>query len=204
MKLDRYTEKAQEAILAAQRTAEELQSPVLDAEHLLHALVEPDDGVPAETLRRHRRRPARRSAASWPGSSSRRAKIQGGSMAPRPAGEARRWSWPSRRPGGSATSTSRPSTCSSAVIEVGGEGRELLERHGATREAILSALQSVRGGQRVTSPNPGGHVRGAREVRPRPDRRGPRRQARPGHRPRRGDPAGHPGPAAGGRRTTRS
>ena len=52
MKLDRYTEKAQEAILAAQRTAEELQSPVLDAEHVLHALVEPDDGIPAETLRR--------------------------------------------------------------------------------------------------------------------------------------------------------
>jgi ATP-dependent Clp protease ATP-binding subunit ClpC len=52
MQLDRYTEKAQEAILAAQRLAESLHSPVLDAEHLLHALVEPDDGVPAETLRR--------------------------------------------------------------------------------------------------------------------------------------------------------
>ena len=31
MKLDHYTEKAQEAILAAQRLAESLQSPVLDA-----------------------------------------------------------------------------------------------------------------------------------------------------------------------------
>ena len=37
MKLDRYTEKAQEAIVAAQRLAEELHSPVLDAEHLLDA-----------------------------------------------------------------------------------------------------------------------------------------------------------------------
>ena len=52
MQLDRYTEKAQEAIAAAQRAAEGMESPVLDAEHLLHALVEPDDGVPAETLRR--------------------------------------------------------------------------------------------------------------------------------------------------------
>ena len=43
-----------------------------------------------------------------------------------------------------------------AIIEVGGEGRQLLERHGATREALLGALQSVRGGQRVTSPNPEG------------------------------------------------
>ena len=52
MQLDRFTEKAQEAIVAAQQLAERLQSPVLDAEHLLSALVEPDDGVPAETLRR--------------------------------------------------------------------------------------------------------------------------------------------------------
>src|SRR5712691_1323994 len=52
MQLDRFTEKAQEAVLAAQQLAERLESPVLDAEHLLSALVEPDDGVPAETLRR--------------------------------------------------------------------------------------------------------------------------------------------------------
>src|SRR3954464_8570257 len=52
MQLDRYTQKAQETIAAAQRIAEAAESPVLDAEHLLAALVEPDDGVPAETLRR--------------------------------------------------------------------------------------------------------------------------------------------------------
>ncbi|HLQ48075.1 MAG TPA: Clp protease N-terminal domain-containing protein, partial [Candidatus Dormibacteraeota bacterium] len=52
MQLDRYTQKAQEAIAAAQEAAQGMDSPVLDAEHLLHALIEPDDGVPAETLRR--------------------------------------------------------------------------------------------------------------------------------------------------------
>src|SRR3954454_21555066 len=52
MQLDRYTEKAREAIASAQQAAQSLESPVLDAEHLLHALVEPDNGVPAETLRR--------------------------------------------------------------------------------------------------------------------------------------------------------
>ena len=41
-----------------------------------------------------------------------------------------------------------------AVAEVGGEGQALLERHAAGREALLQALQSVRGGQRVTSQNP--------------------------------------------------
>src|SRR4029078_12566447 len=43
---------------------------------------------------------------------------------------------------------------SSGVSGVGGEGRHLPARHAATREAILNALQSVRGGQRVTSQNP--------------------------------------------------
>ena len=52
MHLDRFTQKAQEAVVAAQATAQRLDSPVLDAEHLLDALVEPDDGIPAETLRR--------------------------------------------------------------------------------------------------------------------------------------------------------
>ena len=37
MELDRYTEKAQQAILGAQRLATDAQSPVLDAEHLLAA-----------------------------------------------------------------------------------------------------------------------------------------------------------------------
>src|SRR5919106_7037649 len=52
MQLDRFTQKAQESVIAAQETAQRLQSPILDAEHLLSALVEPDDGIPAETLRR--------------------------------------------------------------------------------------------------------------------------------------------------------
>ena len=38
MQLDRFTEKAQEAIVAAQQLAERLQSPLLDAEHILSAL----------------------------------------------------------------------------------------------------------------------------------------------------------------------
>src|ERR1700704_2629778 len=52
MQLARFTQKAQEAIIAAQATAQRLESPILDAEHFLAALVEPDDGIPAETLRR--------------------------------------------------------------------------------------------------------------------------------------------------------
>src|SRR5438093_10857097 len=52
MKLDRYTEKAQEAVLRAQRLATDANATSLDVEHLLAALLEDDEGVPAATLRR--------------------------------------------------------------------------------------------------------------------------------------------------------
>ena len=62
MQLDRFTEKAQEAIVAAQQLAERLSSPVLDAEHLLAALVEPHDGIPARSPRSWRGELASRAA----------------------------------------------------------------------------------------------------------------------------------------------
>src|SRR3954469_14907064 len=152
MQLDRYTQKAQEAIAAAQRTAEGLESPVLDAEHLLAALVEPDDGVPAETLRRLGvdLSAFRGELAATLG---RRARIRGGSLSldARAKRVLELAEQEARRLGDEYVSTEHLLL---GVLEVGGEGRQLLEQHGANREAILGALQSVRGGQRVTSPNP--------------------------------------------------
>src|SRR3954466_9648367 len=149
MQLDRFTQKAQEAIISAQETAQRLQSPVLDAEHLLHALVEPDDGVPAETLRRLGvDLPAFRDELA--GILGKRARIRGGSLSLDPRakrvlelGEAE-----ARRLGDEYVSTEHLLL---GVLEAGGEGRKLLEQHGANREAVLGALQSVRGGQRVSS-----------------------------------------------------
>ncbi len=152
MQLDRFTQKAQEAILAAQRLAENLHSPILDAEHLLSALVEPDDGVPAETLRRLGvDLPAFR--AELAGSLAKRARIEGGSLAldPRAKRVMERAEEEARRLGDEYVSTEHLLL---GVVEVAGEAHSQLERHGATREAILEALQGVRGGQRVTSQNP--------------------------------------------------
>jgi ATP-dependent Clp protease ATP-binding subunit ClpB len=154
MDLDRFTQRAQEAIVAAQRLAETLQSPVLDAEHLLSALLEPEDGVPAETLRRL--------GADLPGlrgdlaaALARRARVQGGSLAldPRAKQAIERARDEARRLGDEYVSTEHLLL---GVAESGGEAESLLERFGAGREAILGALASVRGGQRVTSPNPEG------------------------------------------------
>ncbi len=152
MQLDRFTQKAQEAVVAAQETAQRLQSPVLDAEHLLSALVEPDDGIPAETLRRLGvDLPAFRGEIA--AVLARRARIQGGSLAldPRAKAVVERAEAEARRLGDDYVSTEHLLL---GVADAGGEAQTILERNAAGKEAILQALQSVRGGQRVTSQNP--------------------------------------------------
>jgi ATP-dependent Clp protease ATP-binding subunit ClpB len=154
MQLDRFTQKAQEAIVAAQETAQRLQSPILDAEHLLSALIEPDDGIPAETLRRLGvDLPAFRGELA--AELAKRARVQGGSLSldPRAKASIERAAAAARRLGDEYVSTEHLLL---GVSEAGGEAQTLLERHAAGKEAILQALQSVRGGQRVTSPNPEG------------------------------------------------
>jgi len=152
MNLDRFTQKAQEAIVSAQRLAEELQSPVLDSEHLLAALMEADDGIPAETLRRLGVDvPAFR--AELAAILSRRARIQGGSMTAdkRVSRAIERAAEEARRLHDEYVSTEHLLL---AIAEGGGEAQQLLDRHGANKEAILQSLAGVRGGQRVTSQNP--------------------------------------------------
>ncbi len=154
MQLDRFTEKAQEAIVAAQQLAARMQSPVLDAEHLLAALVDPDDGIPAETLRR-----LGVDLAAFRGEIAailgRRARVQGGSLTldSRAKKIIERAQDEARRLGDEYTSTEHLLL---AAVESGGDAQALLERHAAGREAILGALTAVRGGQRVTTPNPEG------------------------------------------------
>jgi ATP-dependent Clp protease ATP-binding subunit ClpB len=154
MQLDRFTEKAQEAIVRAQELAQQLHSPILDAEHILSALIEPDDGVPAETLRRLGvdLNELRGEVATV---LSRRARIEGGSLSmdPRAKRTIELAQQQARRLSDEYVSTEHLLL---AIAEVGGEAQTLLEKRGAGREAILGALQGVRGGQRVTSANPEG------------------------------------------------
>src|SRR5579862_3429623 len=152
MQLDRFTEKAQAAIVAAQQNAQNLDSPILDSEHILAALVEPDDGIPAETLRRLGvDLPAFRDELA--GILARRARVQGGQITldPRAKRVIERAEEEARRLTDEYVSTEHLLL---GVAESGGEAQALLERHAAGREAIFQALQSVRGGQRVTSANP--------------------------------------------------
>ncbi|MDP8904139.1 MAG: AAA family ATPase, partial [Chloroflexota bacterium] len=154
MKLDRYTEKAQEAILAAQRLATEADSPLLDVEHFLGALLDDEQGIPAITLRKlgvDRAQVRMELAAVL----ARRAKIKGGQLSfdPRAKQLIDRAEEEARRLGDEYVSTEHLLL---AAAEAGGDAQRILEAAGAGREQILSALQQVRGGQRVTSQTPEG------------------------------------------------
>ena len=52
MNLNKYTEKAQESVLSAQRLASELNHAQIEPEHVLVALVEQREGVVPEVLRK--------------------------------------------------------------------------------------------------------------------------------------------------------
>ena len=51
MNLERYTDKAQEALLAAHQQAQRAQNPDIEPEHLLRALVDQSTGVVPSILR---------------------------------------------------------------------------------------------------------------------------------------------------------
>src|SRR4051794_19568701 len=152
MKLDRYTQKAQEAILAAQQLATDKSSPVLDVEHILAALLQDPEGVPVATLRQLGADPAQLSV-ELAAVLSRRARIEGGqlSLDPRAQQLIRRAEDEAKRLADEYVSTEHLLI---AASESGGDAQRLLESAGANKEQILAALQKVRGGQRVTSQNP--------------------------------------------------
>jgi ATP-dependent Clp protease ATP-binding subunit ClpB len=154
MKLDRYTEKAQAAIVTAQHIASQASSPVLDAEHILAALLDDPEGVPVMTLRQLGIDPAA-VATDLGAVLSRRARVEGGQLAldPRARALIERAEGEAQRLADEYVSTEHLLL---AAAESGGDAQRVLEAAGAGREQILTALQSVRGGQRVTSQNPEG------------------------------------------------
>jgi ATP-dependent Clp protease ATP-binding subunit ClpB len=157
MNLNRYTEKAQGAVLGAQQLAERAGHPEVAPEHLLLALVAQRDGIVPALLGKMSVDPT----VFGP-------KVQGlADKLPRTAGGA--------QPGASARLrkvlaaaeqeaeqlkdefTSTEHLFLALASEAGrAPGVELLHQHGVTRDAILQALATVRGSQRVTDQNPEG------------------------------------------------
>ena len=157
MDLKRYTEKSQEAVLAAQQLAERHRHPQIEPEHLLVTLVDQPDGVVPAVLRRLGVEPPRvlREARAW---LERQPQAHGGSEAapsPRLRAAAQAAEREAERLKDDYVSTEHLLT---ALTREGGraEAARLLAAHGITSARILEALSAVRGSQRVTDPHPEG------------------------------------------------
>jgi ATP-dependent Clp protease ATP-binding subunit ClpB len=154
MNLNKYTEKAQEAIIAAQNIASEQNHSEITPEHLLVALVEQDGGIVPSILGKMNidtakvRADARALLKNLP-------QAYGGDVRLSPrmklifdSAEAE-----AKRLQDDYVSTEH--LLVALATEVGrSPAAQLLQRVGATKDAIYSALTQVRGSQRVTSQNP--------------------------------------------------
>jgi ATP-dependent Clp protease ATP-binding subunit ClpB len=157
MNLNRYTEKAQEAIIGAQQLAERAGHPEVLPEHALLALVAQRDGVVPAVLAKMQIDPEGL-GRELQGLVGQLPKVQGGAQ---PGLSAR------LRQVLAAAETEAERLKDEFVstehlfLATASEARhspaaEALKTHGVTRDAILQALTSVRGSQRVTDQNPEG------------------------------------------------
>ena len=157
MNINKYTEKAREAVAAAVELARQHNNPQLEPEHLLQALVDQREGIIPDLLRKMNVDPAQvaRSARDLV------AKL------PSAYGGAE----PSLSPRSNLLTQSAEAEASRmkddyvstehlfiAIADESGRApaAQLLKQQGVTRDTILKALAGVRGSQRVTSENPEG------------------------------------------------
>ena len=154
MKFDKFTEKAQEALVAAQALAREQSSSQVEAEHLLRALLADPEGIPAAVLGRLGVSPDTllgrldQVLAQQP-------KVYGSqevSASPSFRRALERAQAEAERLKDEYISTEHLLLGIAADRE-GAAGR-LLSQAGVDREKIYTALQAIRGGQRVTDAAP--------------------------------------------------
>jgi ATP-dependent Clp protease ATP-binding subunit ClpB len=154
MNPERYTVKSREAIERAQRLARERGHQELQPEHLLGALVQEQGGTMQAVLAKLGVQPATLTA-SLDEAFARLPRVQGGSMHLGPALD----SVFERAEASAEQLKDEFVSVEHLLLALADEGRpgaaqRLLARAGVTREAVLQALATVRGGQRVTDDSP--------------------------------------------------
>src|SRR5687767_2760557 len=154
MDLNKFTEKAQEAVITAQNLASEHSHAEVVPEHLLVALVEQQGGIVPSILRKLSLDPAK-AAAEARGLFKSLPQAYGADVRLSPRmklifdsaqAEARRLQ---------DEFVSTEHLFVALATEAGrSPGAQLLQRSGASKDAIYAAMTMVRGNQRVTSQNP--------------------------------------------------
>src|SRR3954469_10780814 len=155
MNINKYTEKAREAVAAAVELAEQLNHPKIEPEHLRAALVEQKEGIVPELLRKMSLDPATMSREA-----RELLKAQPSAYGGSQPGMSPRFKLVTDRAQAEADRLKDEfvSTEHLFVALADESGRspsaQLLKQNGVNRDSILQALTSVRGSQRVTNENP--------------------------------------------------
>ncbi len=156
MRFDKYTQKAQEAVLEAQNLAQEYDHPTVDPEHLLFTLVNQEGGVVPSVLQR---------IGADPGlvlqqvqqALGRKPRATGASVQ---VGMSRETARILEEAEAIAQSMHDDYTSTEHILmamaspKAPASVRDMLSGLGVDYNAIVQALAGIRGSQRVTSPNP--------------------------------------------------
>jgi ATP-dependent Clp protease ATP-binding subunit ClpB len=154
VRFDQFTFKAQEAIQAAQKTADEMQHQAVDVEHLLLALVEQAEGILLPLLQKVGASP-KKIAASVRQELGKVPKVYGPTqtyITPRLNEVFKRAQEEAGRLKDEYISVEH--LFLAILDDSTGISAQVLKSNGVTKDKIYLALQTVRGGQRVTDPSP--------------------------------------------------
>jgi ATP-dependent Clp protease ATP-binding subunit ClpB len=155
MRLDRFTQKAQEAIAESQELALQYNNSQIEPEHLLAALLRQEDGVPIQVVNKVGAHAARL-LAEVERQLSTKPKVYGpATQVGLSAGLAQVLQSAQREAEQMKDEYVSTEHLLLALTEpTAGWVSSLLRQHGLTRDAILQALTGIRGSQRVTYQNP--------------------------------------------------
>ena len=154
--MDKFTIKSQEAIQAAQRFAEKKGNQQLDAEHMLWALLEDDEGVASQILKRlglntdTLKQDVEEAVDRFP-------KVTGATpmgqiyISPRLKEVFENAHKNAEHLKDEYVSVEHLLV---ALVSIGGPCTDLLKRYAVTSDKVLAAMREIRGAQRVTDPNP--------------------------------------------------
>jgi ATP-dependent Clp protease ATP-binding subunit ClpB len=154
VRLDRFTERSQEALTAAQQAAQQLQHPTVEPEHLLLALLEQDEGLVPALLRRLEVAPEPLAARLHAALENRPKQV--GVTEPT-VGNALRTVLMTAFEEMSRLKDEYVSTehlLLALCAKPEGEAGRLLQQAGVTPDSVYATLEAVRGSQRVTDANP--------------------------------------------------
>src|SRR5437870_8795923 len=156
MRIDKFTQKMQEALQAAQDLASQLNNQEITNEHFLSSLLDQSDGITRPLLEKIGV-PANRLREDLASELERRPKVHGTGVDLRLSSELR-----SVLDGAEKEMSKLKDDYTSAehyLLALTGANvpaAKLLKDFGATRDKLMQALQQVRGSQRVTDQNPEG------------------------------------------------